>query len=62
MLCLIILTFKHEQSFWLVLKCMDDLQKKKTYKKKQKQKNHKGKNTKNPPKILMKVDIKGKYL
>ena len=33
MLCLIILTFKHEKSFWLVLKCIHDLQKKKTYKK-----------------------------
>ena len=29
MLCLIILTFKHENSFWLVLKCIHDLQKEK---------------------------------
>jgi hypothetical protein len=29
MLCLIILSFKHENSFWLVLKCIHDLQKKK---------------------------------
>jgi hypothetical protein len=28
MLCLIILTFKHENSFWLVLKCIHDLLKK----------------------------------
>ena len=36
MLCLIILTFKHEKCFWLVLKCIHDLQKKKkTYKNKQ---------------------------
>jgi hypothetical protein len=28
MLCLIILTFKHEKSFGLVLKCIHDLQKK----------------------------------
>lgn len=54
MLCLIILTFKHEISVSLVLKCRHDLQEeKKTYKK----------NTKNSPKICMKVEIKKvKYL
>jgi hypothetical protein len=46
MLCLIILTFKHEKKFWLVLKCIHDLQKKKPYKTKKKQTNKKQKNTK----------------
>ena len=43
MLCLIILTFKHENSFWLVLKCIHDLQKK-NIQNKQTQKNRKKKN------------------
>jgi hypothetical protein len=38
MLCLIILTFKHEKSVWLVLKCIHDLQKKKHTKQTNKQK------------------------
>jgi hypothetical protein len=39
MLCLIIVTFKHEKDFWLVLKCIHDLQKKNIQnKQKQKQK------------------------
>ena len=29
MLCLIILTFKHDKSVWLVLKCRHDLQQQK---------------------------------
>ena len=56
MLCLIILTFKHEKSFWLVLKCIHDLQKKKTYITKKKQTNKKQKNTKK------KIQKKPKYL
>ena len=45
MLCLIILSFKHENSFWLVLKCIHDLQKKKiqnkqTQKKQKEKKNY----------------------
>ena len=53
MLCLIILTFKHEKRFWLVLKCIHGLQKKKHTKlkkktNKQKTKIYKEKNTKNP--------------
>ena len=47
---MIILTFKHEKSCWLVLKCIHDLQKKKhtkqTINKKQKTKKLKEKNYK----------------
>ena len=44
MLCVIILTFKHEKRFWLVLKCIHDLQKKNIQNKQtQKQKNRKKK-------------------
>ena len=67
MLCLIILTFKHEKSCWLVLKCIHDLQKtniqnkqqqKKKQKQKQKQKNKKieRKIYNKKPKIFMKVE------
>ena len=38
LLCLIILTFNHEKSVWLVLKCIHDLQKKKHTKQTNKQK------------------------
>ena len=58
MLCLIILTFKHENSFWLVLKCIHDLLKKNIQnnnKKTKKNKNRKKKNTKKI-KIFMKVE------
>ena len=52
----IILTFKHENSLWLVLKCIHDLQKKKhTKQKKQKTKKLKEKKYKKN-KIFMKVE------
>jgi len=50
MLCLIILTFKHEKKLLVRLKCIHDLQKKKHTKKIQRNKNTK----KN--KIFMKVE------
>jgi plasmid maintenance system antidote protein VapI len=44
---LIIVTFKHEKDFWLVLKCIHDLQKKRHSKQtKTKTKDKKQKNTK----------------
>ena len=55
MLCLIILTFKHENNFWLVLKCIHDLLKKNIQNKDKKQKNRKKTNTKKN-KIFMKVE------
>jgi hypothetical protein len=44
MLCLIILTFKHEKSFGLVLKCIHDLQKKNIQNKNRKKKIQQQKN------------------
>jgi hypothetical protein len=52
----IILTFKHENSLWLVLKCIHDLQEKKHTKQK-KQKTTKLKEKKNTQKeIFMKLE------
>ena len=49
---LIIVTFKHEKDFWLVLKCIHDLQKKKHSKQtKTKTKDKKQKNTKKNMKV-----------
>ena len=50
------LTFKHEKSFWLVLKCIHNLQKKNIQSKQQQKTKIRKKKIQKKPKIFMKVE------